>query len=136
MIIIKLNIFQNYDIFTYRYHWVTIMVTTSNVNFGVIIFEKKNSEKSEKNLFSRDDIDETIYISANLNVKAARPFDLLISKFEKQLKKTFLPSVTFCNRLIATMSTIYRSNFYDVDSIGNFSAGDHTQLGVKLSIKT
>ena len=34
------------------------------------------------------------------------------------------------------MSTIYRSNFYDVDSIGNFSAGDHTQLGVKLFIKT
>ena len=135
MIIIKLNIFQNNDIFTYRYHWVKIVVTTSNVNFGVIIF-KKNFEKSEKNLFSRDNRDETIYISANLNVKAARPFDLLISKFEKQLKKTFLTSVTFCNRLIATMSTIYRSNFYDVDSIGNFSAGDHTQLGVKLSIKT
>ena len=32
----------------------------------------------------------------------------------------------------ATMSTIYRSNFYDVDSIGNFSAGDHAQSGVKF----
>ena len=41
MVIIELNIFQNTDIFTYRYHWVTIVVTTSNVNFGVIIFEKK-----------------------------------------------------------------------------------------------
>ena len=95
MVIIKLNIFQNTDIFTYRYHWGTIAVTTSNVSFGVFIFEKKVSEKIEKNLFSRDKRDETIYISANLNVKAARPFDLLISKFEKQLKKTLSTSVLF-----------------------------------------